>query len=81
MSQHSSSSSSSPEPPEPMDLDSLQELGADKLDESVREVVGDQAEEEEVDLRRVAGQLAEYLLVDSKQDVSILNIDSGAPLM
>lgn len=66
-----STSSSSPEPPEPMDLDDLQETGVDKLEEAVREAVVSQTTEEEVDLGLVATQLAEYLVVDSKQDVSL----------
>ena len=67
----SSSSSSSPEPPEPMDLEESQDSVAGGLEEAVREAVGGQAEgEEAVDLRTMARQFAEYLVVDSKQDVS-----------
>ena len=54
-----------------MDLDDLQETGVDKLEEAVREAVVSQTTEEEVDLGLVATQLAEYLVVDSKQDVSL----------
>ena len=77
MSLGSSSSSSSPEPPEPMDLDELSETGAEGLEEAVRGAVGDQGEkEDEVDLGVVARQFAEYLVVDSKQDVSEIYVGS-----
>ena len=70
----SSSTSSSPEPPEPMDLEdgSEAEAGAEGLEEAVREaVVGQlQEKEEELDLGLMAKEFAEYLVVDSKQDVS-----------
>ena len=71
----SSSTSSSPEPPEPMDLEdgSEAEAGAEGLEEAVREAVVGQLqekEEEELDLGRMAKEFAEYLVVDSKQDVS-----------
>lgn len=68
----SSSISSSPEPPEPMDLDELAGAGEDGLEEAVREAVEGQVkdEEEELDLGKVAREFAEYLVVDSKQDVS-----------
>lgn len=68
--QASSSISSSPEPPEPMDLEDMQENGADGLEEAVREAVEGQTKEEGVDLTQVAREFAEYLVVDSKQDVS-----------
>lgn len=68
--QASSSISSSPEPPEPMDLEDMQETGADGLEEAVREAVEGQTKEEDLDLRQVAREFAEYLVVDSKQDVS-----------
>ena len=74
MSQGSSSrSSSSPEPPEPMDLEESQlDSTAGGLEEAVREAVGGERAEGEdaVDLKTVARQFAEYLVVDSKQDVS-----------
>ena len=69
----SSSTSSSPEPPEPMDLEDGSEAGAEGLEEAVREAVVGQLqekEEEELDLGRMAKEFAEYLVVDSKQDVS-----------
>ena len=66
-----SSSSSSPEPPEPVDLEETPERVAGGLEEAVREAVaGQQEDEEKVDLRLVARQFSEYLVVDSKQDVS-----------
>ena len=67
-----SSSSSSPEPPEPMDLEESQDSVSGGLEEAVRDAVGGQTaeEENEVDLPTVARQFAEYLVVDSKQDVS-----------
>lgn len=68
--QASSSISSSPEPPEPMDLEDMQETGAGGLEEAVREAVEGQTKEEDVDLKQVAREFAEYLVVDSKQDVS-----------
>lgn len=71
MSAGNSSSSSSPEPPEPMDLEELSESGTGALEEAVRGAVGEQVEkEDEVDLGLVARQFSEYLVVDSKQDVS-----------
>ena len=69
----STRSSSSPEPPEPMDLEDSGQLdpAAGGLEEAVRDAVGGQAEgEDAVDLRAVARQFAEYLVVDSRQDVS-----------
>ena len=66
-----SSSSSSPEPPEPMDLEESQDSVVGGLEEAVREAVGGQTEgEAAVDVRAIARQFAEYLVVDSKQDVS-----------
>lgn len=75
--QASSSISSSPEPPEPMDLEDVQDVGADGLEEAVREAVEGQTKEDGVDLRRVAREFAEYLVVDSKQDVSNILIFEG----
>ena len=68
----STGSSSSPEPPEPMDLEESGGLDstAGDLEEAVREAVGGQGEgEDAVDLPAVARQFAQYLVVDSKQDV------------
>jgi hypothetical protein len=56
-----------------MDLEDSGQLdpAAGGLEEAVRDAVGGQAEgEDAVDLRAVARQFAEYLVVDSRQDVS-----------
>ena len=67
----SSSTSSSPEPPEPMDLEEIPETGEGGLEDAGGEAEG---EEEELDLKLVARQFAQYLVVDSKQDVSEIPI-------
>ena len=67
-----SSGSSTPEPPEPMDVEEevSQEgqAAGDGLTEPVREE--EEEEEEELDVKRTAKEFAEFLVVDSKQDVS-----------
>ena len=63
----SSSTSSSPEPPEPMDLEEIPETGGGATEDAGREADDDA---EELDLTLVARQFAQYLVVDSKQDVS-----------
>ena len=70
----SSSTSSSPEPPEPMDLEEIPEAGGGGLEDAVR-VAEDEVEE--LDLRLTARQFAQYLVVDSKQDVSKIPVLRG----
>ena len=67
----SSSGSSTPEPPEPMDVE--EEASQEGLTEAVRDSVpaqGKEEEEEELDVKLTAKEFAEFLVVDSKQDVS-----------
>jgi len=66
-----SSGSSTPEPPEPMDVE--EEASQEGLTEAVRDSVpaqGKEEEEEELDVKLTAKEFAEFLVVDSKQDVS-----------